>query len=852
MSDASQMEIMPLGSGCEVGRSCVITKFKNLTVMFDCGVHPAYTGVAQLPYLDEVDTSEIDLLLITHFHMDHVGALPYLTEKTTFAGRVFMTHPTKAVCKLLLHDSVKMGASSESDALWDEQDLVRCLEKVELIDYHQVIEHKGVRFTCYNAGHVLGAAMFMIEIGGVRVLYTGDFSRQDDRHLLGAETPVESPHVLIVESTYGVQLHETREVRETRFTSAVHAIVRRGGRCLIPVFALGRSQELLLVLDAYWRANPELHDVPIYYASGIARKCMRVYQTYINMMNAAVRDAYAAGRNPWEFSHVRTLPPGHKFDDGKPCVVMASPGMLQQGLSRELFEAWCSDPRNGLVMPGYSVAGTLAHHLLSEPTAIKSASGDMLPVKLSISYVSFSAHSDFAQTSDFVAQTRPTHVVHVHGSEPELMRLQRALSAKHDPKVTEFLAPKNCQAVHLHFSGDKICKVEGSLAKTMPKDGARVDATLLYDNFKYSLIEADELHEKAPIVRSSVIQRPTFAFDRPAEEFLRAVGSLFHVEERITEADKSVRCWMVHEMLQLEYDETNQLIALEWEADPLADTVADAVAATLLELQARQLVPGTGKGERAQGEASFILRVLEEQFGEVRRVDDGWVLSVCGSEARVKHIDGGPLDFECANEIALLRLREVVQRAARACSPVERPKSVRAEVEEVLEVSDASPPPAPGKMLLEAQPPRIKAESVADKEESAAPPEKPPAAAVRVKQEVPPVLSTSAAAHVGSEATLPAKEGSGGSEVARSALEVLPSDEPTTSVKQAEPPPERQPMEVDNVTQPAAEASEPLAVVAWEKLTLAELKAAAKKGGIKLGSVTRKADIIELLRHADS
>lgn len=88
MSDASQMEIMPLGSGCEVGRSCVVTKFKNLTVMFDCGVHPAYTGVAQLPYLDEIDTSTIDLLLITHFHMDHIGALPYLTEKTTFAGRV--------------------------------------------------------------------------------------------------------------------------------------------------------------------------------------------------------------------------------------------------------------------------------------------------------------------------------------------------------------------------------------------------------------------------------------------------------------------------------------------------------------------------------------------------------------------------------------------------------------------------------------------------------------------------------------------------------------------------------------------------------------------------------------------
>ena len=261
------MEITPLGAGCEVGRSCCITKYRGSTIMFDCGLHPAYTGLASLPYFDEVDLSSVDILLVTHFHMDHCGAAPYLTEKTNFRGRVFMTHPTKAIFKILQHDAVKVG--HDEGRLFDEKDMLACMDKIELINYHQTLEHKGIRFTAYNAGHVLGACMFMVEVAGVRVLYTGDFSSDEDRHLLGAELPVELPHVLIVESTYGTMIHDPRDVREQRFTSTIHQIVARGGRCLIPVFALGRSQELLLILDEYWKAHPELHDVPIFYASKV-------------------------------------------------------------------------------------------------------------------------------------------------------------------------------------------------------------------------------------------------------------------------------------------------------------------------------------------------------------------------------------------------------------------------------------------------------------------------------------------------------------------------------------------------------------------------------------------------------
>ena len=129
LGDASDMEVVPLGSGCEVGRSCVLVRFRGSTIMFDCGVHPAYSGLAQLPYFDEIDPSEVDLLLVTHFHMDHCGAVPYLTEKTGFKGRVFMTHPTKAVYKIIMHDSVKVGKDEvgERIEIRDERDGIRDL-----------------------------------------------------------------------------------------------------------------------------------------------------------------------------------------------------------------------------------------------------------------------------------------------------------------------------------------------------------------------------------------------------------------------------------------------------------------------------------------------------------------------------------------------------------------------------------------------------------------------------------------------------------------------------------------------------------------------------------------------------
>lgn len=357
-ADHDYLEFTPLGSGCEVGRSCHILKFKGKTIMLDAGLHPAYVGVSSLPFFDEIDPKSIDLLLVSHFHLDHAAALPYFLEKTEFAGRCYMTHPTKSIYKLILADYIRVSQLSVEDVLYTEADLLRSMDKIDVVNFHQVVHHHGIKFWAYNAGHVLGAAMFVIEIAGVRILYTGDYSRREDRHLMSAELPDSSIDVLVVEATYGIQRLPPVAEREKRFTELVREIVEvRRGKCLLPVFALGRAQELLLILDEYWAQHPPLHSIPIYYASALAKKVLTVYSTYLNMMNRRIQTASQVA-NPFKFKHVFNLKGGHMdtIEDAGPCVVMASPGMLQNGLSRELLEMWAADAENGLVMTGVSRA----------------------------------------------------------------------------------------------------------------------------------------------------------------------------------------------------------------------------------------------------------------------------------------------------------------------------------------------------------------------------------------------------------------------------------------------------------------------------------------------------------------
>lgn len=598
------MTITPLGSGQEVGRSCHLLEFRGTTILLDCGIHVGYDGLNGLPFFDRLEPENVDVLLISHFHLDHAASLPYFTEKTGFKGRIFMTQPTKAVISLLLGDylrlmSMKRGSSNndDSDFLYTEADLKSCINKIELIDYHQTISlSRGLKFYALNAGHVLGAAMFFIEIGGRSVLYTGDYSMEEDRHLMAAEVPSVKPDVLVVESTYGVQVHATKAEREARFTGTVERVVSRGGRCLIPVFALGRAQELLLILDEYWQANPHLRNIPVWYASKMASRALRVYQTYANMMNARIRSHMDVG-NPFNFKHIQNLKSIdiNAFDDVGPSVVFASPGMLQSGVSRQLFDRWASDPKNGCLIAGYAVENTLAKEIMNAPREVVTLEGRRQPLNCLVDYVSFSAHVDFMQNRSFINKVDPKHIILVHGQKDEMGRLKSALLLQHrqlpENKRPTVTMPPNLQEVNLKFSRRRSAKVMGSLAdRNEPQEGEEVSGILVTQNFNSKILSPKDLPTYTPLRLGSVTSKLHVPFSGQVMTLRLFLNEMFSDVKEAESGEGSnsspvVIFWLNEDEVTVTIGKKRGIATVQWKANPVSDIFADSVVALLMHAQ---------------------------------------------------------------------------------------------------------------------------------------------------------------------------------------------------------------------------------------------------------------------------
>ncbi|KAF6168873.1 hypothetical protein GIB67_038370 [Kingdonia uniflora] len=665
-----QLIITPLGAGNEVGRSCVYMSYKAKTVMFDCGIHPAYSGMAALPYFDEIDPSTIDVLLVTHFHLDHAASLPYFLEKTTFKGRVFMTHATKAIYKLLLSDYVKVSKVSVEDMLFDEQDILRSMDKIEVIDFHQTLEVNGIRFWCYTAGHVLGAAMFMVDIAGVRVLYTGDYSREEDRHLRAAEIPQFSPDICIIESTYGVQLHQPRIVREKLFTDVIHKSIAQGGRVLIPAFALGRAQELLLILDEYWSNHPELHNIPIYYASPLAKRCMPVYQSYINSMNDRIRNQYGTS-NPFEFKHISTLKSIENFDDVGPSVVMASPGGLQSGLSRQLFDKWCSDSKNACVIPGYVVEGTLAKTIINTPKEVTLMNGLTAPLNMQVHYISFSAHADYAQTSAFLKELMPPNIILVHGEATQMGRLKQKLLTQFSDGNTKIITPKNCQSVEMYFNSEKMAKTIGRLAEKPPEVGDSVSGLLVKKGFTYQIMSSEDLPVFSQLSTANITQRITVPYSGAFGVIKHRLKQIYESVESPPITETEGPTLVVHERVTVKQD-SEKHVSIVWTSDPISDMVSDSIIALVLNISREmpKVTVETAKTEEENAKTTekVFHSLLVSLFGDVKIDEHGkLVINVDGVLANLDTQTG---DVESGNEALKERVKTAFRRIHCAMRPI--------------------------------------------------------------------------------------------------------------------------------------------------------------------------------------
>jgi integrator complex subunit 11 len=375
-------------------------------------------------------TSSIDLVVISHFHLDHCGALPYFTEMCGYDGPVVMTYPTKAIVPVLLEDYRKITMDKKGETEFFSGAMIKeSMRKVTAVDLNQTIEIAGVEVRAFYAGHVLGAAMFHVSYGGQSVVYTGDYNMAADRHLGAAWISRCRPDVLITETTYATTIRDSKRAREREFLKKVHEAVAGGGKVLIPVFALGRAQELCILLETYWeRMNL---DVPMYFSAGLTEKANYFYQLFIGWTNEKIKRSFAR-RNMFDYEHIKPFDRS-LIDSPQPMVVFATPGMLHAGMALELFKRWCGNPKNAVIIPGYCVAGTVGNKILSGRKEVE-IDGRMHQVECSVSSLSFSAHADARGIMHLLRMAEPRNVVLVHGEKGKMASLKEKI-------VSEFGIP---------------------------------------------------------------------------------------------------------------------------------------------------------------------------------------------------------------------------------------------------------------------------------------------------------------------------------------------------------------------------------------------------------------------------
>ncbi|KAK3130000.1 hypothetical protein QOZ80_6BG0487650 [Eleusine coracana subsp. coracana] len=427
---AVNMECLVLGAGQEVGKSCVVVTIGGKRVMFDCGMHMAYQDHRRYPDFSLLlaatgapdYTTAISCVVITHFHQDHIGALPYFTEVCGYHGPIYMTYPTKALAPFMLEDNRKVMVDQRGEEeQYSYEDILRCMKKVTSLDLKQTVQvDKDLIIRAYYAGHVLGAAMIYAKVGDAAMVYTGDYNMTPDRHLGAAQIDRLELDLLITESTYAKTVRDSRHAREREFLKAVHKCVSGGGKVLIPTFALGRAQELCILLDDYWeRMNLK---VPIYLSAGLTIQSNMYYKMLIGWTSQKIKDSYTV-HNPFDFKHVCHFERSYINNPG-PCVLFATPGMIFGGFSLEVFKKWAPSEKNLVALPGYCSPGSIGQKILSKDNDTH------IDVRCQIHQLAFSPHTDSKGIMDLIEFLSPKHVILVHGEKPNMAFLKERVESE--------------------------------------------------------------------------------------------------------------------------------------------------------------------------------------------------------------------------------------------------------------------------------------------------------------------------------------------------------------------------------------------------------------------------------------
>jgi KH/beta-lactamase-domain protein len=440
--DENWIRITSLGGFREVGRSCALLMTRHSKVLIDVGVNVGSMENSS-PYINAPEAlplEDLDALVITHAHLDHSGLAP-LVYKYGYKGPVYCTLPTRDLMALLQIDYLKVMMSDAKKAPYDSSQVRDAITHCIPLGYQETTDiAPDIRLTFHNAGHILGSALAHFHVGdGLHnVVFSGDIKYEKTWLFNAAVNKFPRLESLIIESTYGGRkdFQPSRKEAAKAIKNIIRRTLKRRGHILIPVFAVGRSQEVMITLEQAMRQK-ELESIPIY-LDGMIMEATAIHTAYPEFLNNKLRNRiFQRKDNPFlsdSFQRVDSREMREKLiDDPQPCIVLATSGMLNGGPVMEYLKGWGPDPNNSLVFVGYQADGTLGSRIqkgLKEINIMENGQYVTAVLNMNIETCDgFSGHSDRRQLVNYIANTdpRPERVIMNHGDESKCVEFASSI-----------------------------------------------------------------------------------------------------------------------------------------------------------------------------------------------------------------------------------------------------------------------------------------------------------------------------------------------------------------------------------------------------------------------------------------
>jgi KH/beta-lactamase-domain protein len=456
------VRISALGGFREVGRSAILLQTRESQILLDCGINPGSTNPFDaFPRLDvlQFDIDSLDAVIISHAHLDHCGFLPFLF-KYGYDGPVYCSAPTSNLMTLLQLDYLDVANKQGFMAPYDQKDVRECVLHTLPLRYGAVTDiSPDIRLTLHNAGHILGSSVVHLHIGeGLHnLVYTGDYKYSKTTLLEASATEFPRVETIITESTYGSprDLMPSRIQAEEKLASIINGTLGRGGKVIIPVPAVGRAQEIMLIIDGYMKRGL-MKEAPVF-IEGMISEATAIHTAYPEYLGREVRNSILHEEiNPFQsdyFTIVEHPSARDEIVEGEPSIIMATAGMLEGGPVIDYFKKLAGDERNTVVFVSYQIDGTLGRRVqkgLGE-TPIMNNEGriEVIKVRLHVDSIEgFSGHSDRRQIINYIRRVtpRPEKVIVCHGEKSKCLGLAYFLKRKF--KINA-VAPETLETVRL-------------------------------------------------------------------------------------------------------------------------------------------------------------------------------------------------------------------------------------------------------------------------------------------------------------------------------------------------------------------------------------------------------------------